>query len=313
MNKRLLTLCLLLTAIVTSTKAQSDSETMLTLEALETTTVTIKNPREITSFYYQKNDEASGVVLTTVPFATNVTEISLDKGDKLKLFGIWPQYGASEESESTNINCSGYCYIYGNIMSLFDVNTFPVAKVMNYDYTFAHLFKGNTHIKNHPSKALVLPATTLTEYCYSEMFRSCTGLTEAPDLPATTLAAGCYKGMFIYCTTLEAAPALPAIKLVDKCYERMFQMCYKLNNVYCMAGQLGETYALDWLAATSSSGTFTKNLFATVEKLTKSSSGVPFKWTLSSDAPGSVRYDFDCNGRIDAADITKLVDYIMHH
>ena len=229
MNKRLLTLLVALSVLVTGTKAQSDSETMLTLEALEATTVTIKNPREITSFYYQKNDEANGVVLTTVPFATNVTEISLDKGDKLKLFGICPRYGASENSENTNINCSGDCYIYGNIMSLFNVNTFPVAKEMNYKYTFAHLFKGNTHIKNHPSKALVLPATTLTEYCYKSLFEGCSGLTKAPALPATTLAEECYYLMFYGCTGLKEPPALPATTLASYCYSEMFRNCSSLE------------------------------------------------------------------------------------
>ena len=145
------------------------------------------------------------------------------------------------------------------------------------------------------------------------MFYYCEMLTEAPDLPATKLAASCYNSMFRNCSNLTTAPILPATKLVDNCYKEMFRSCTKLNNVCCMAEQLGETYASFWLVGVPSSGTFTKNLFATVEKLTKSSSGVPFKWTLSSDAPGSVRYDFDCNGRIDAADITKLVDYIMHH
>ena len=33
-------------------------------------------------------------------------------------------------------------------------------------------------------------------YCYANMFRGCSSLTQAPELPATTLAERCYHGMF---------------------------------------------------------------------------------------------------------------------
>ncbi len=44
----------------------------------------------------------------------------------------------------------------------------------------------------------------LADYCYSGMFRGCTGLVEAPALPATTLAASCYNGMFSGCTGITS-------------------------------------------------------------------------------------------------------------
>ena len=45
--------------------------------------------------------------------------------------------------------------------------------------------------------------TPLAGYCYSSMFRGCTGLTSAPELPATTLAANCYRSMFSGCTNIS--------------------------------------------------------------------------------------------------------------
>ena len=48
-----------------------------------------------------------------------------------------------------------------------------------------------------------LEQTTLANYCYTNMFHGCTGLTSAPELPATTLAAYCYNSMFYGCTKLS--------------------------------------------------------------------------------------------------------------
>ena len=40
------------------------------------------------------------------------------------------------------------------------------------------------------------------------MFYGCTGLTTAPELPATTLAQGCYANMFYDCTSLNYIKAM---------------------------------------------------------------------------------------------------------
>lgn len=84
-------------------------------------------------------------------------------------------------------------------------------------------------------KAPVLPATTLTDYCYNMMFINCTSLTTAPALPATTLAENCYSNMFQGCTSLTTAPDLLATTLVNRCYHRMFYGCTNLNYIKCTA------------------------------------------------------------------------------
>ena len=73
---------------------------------------------------------------------------------------------------------------------------------------------------NHP---------TMADYCYTQMFKNCSSLTQAPDLPATTLASHCYEGMFQGCTSLTQAPALPATTLAEDCYYQMFQGCTSLT------------------------------------------------------------------------------------
>lgn len=45
--------------------------------------------------------------------------------------------------------------------------------------------------------------TSVPAYCFYYLFKSCTGMIEAPELPATTLANNCYGWMFYGCTNLS--------------------------------------------------------------------------------------------------------------
>ncbi len=177
------------------------------------------------SLKYRKND-GDWTTLTFVD-TYNSTSISLNTGDKLSFRG-----DNTTLTENQNGYCkfelSGNCYVYGNIMSLLDKDDFPTNKTLSAGFTFYELFL-NAPIYNHPSKTLVLPATTLTASCYSDMFAGCTHLTTAPALPAATLAASCYKNMFRGCTGLTTAPALSATTLASECYRNMFGGCTGLT------------------------------------------------------------------------------------
>lgn len=120
------------------------------------------------------------------------------------------KYGVSE---TTTIYCSkddeiadkmGKCKVYGNIMSLIDPDPTKFVTLTKLPGTdvFHNLFYGNTNIINDDTKDIVLPATTLTAYCYYAMFFGCTGLTRAPVLPAPTLTDHCYHAMFSGCSSL---------------------------------------------------------------------------------------------------------------
>ena len=130
-----------------------------------------------------------------------------------------------------NISVDADCYIYGNIMSLVGGNQFATRTDLKEDMTFFYLFAGNANLKSHPTKKLLLPATTLTKKCYRQMFYGCTGLTVAPDLPATALTEKCYSGMFRNCFALTAIPVLPATTLAPYCYYEMFYGCKALTEV----------------------------------------------------------------------------------
>ena len=128
-----------------------------------------------------------------------------------------------------NISVNADCYIYGNIMSLVGGEQFSTKTDLSGKCNFFGLFKGNANLKSHPTKQLLLPATTLTENCYCDLFRDCTALTAAPALPATKLAYNCYGTMFYGCTALTAAPELPATELAKNCYQHMFIKCTALT------------------------------------------------------------------------------------
>ena len=92
---------------------------------------------------------------------------------------------------------------------------------------FKSLFNGDLYLTD--ASNLVLPATRLSNYCYSYMFYTCTSLTTAPTLPATTLAQYCYGNMFWGCSSLTTAPTLPATTLTSACYQYMFRDCRALT------------------------------------------------------------------------------------
>ena len=162
----------------------------------------------------------------------------------------------------------------GNIMSLID--GVGDALVVPSAFCFCSLFY-NSSIKTVSSD--FLPATTLADNCYRELFSNCQILTQAPALPATTLKSYCYTEMFRYCYELKQAPELPAKVLVDGCYKYMFQDSSSLNYVKCLATDNISTSTISsWLSGVSSTGTFEKPTKA--KYLNNSGSGIPSGWTV---------------------------------
>lgn len=84
-------------------------------------------------------------------------------------------------------------------------------------YAFNSMFYKCTGLQAAPS---VLPAMTLGEFCYKEMFWQ-TAMVRPPALPATVLAKGCYEDMF-YDSRIWSPPELPATVLAERCYNGMF-------------------------------------------------------------------------------------------
>ena len=194
---------------------------------------------------YKLNDgEWTSITYNTGSSAPTIT---VNPGDKLQLRGNNAQYGIDYFTYSS-FGGSALFEIEGNIMSLIYGDDFKNKLTISSTYAFYGLFKDCTNLVS--AKNLVLPATTLANYCYNNMFYGCTSLTTAPTLPATTLAEDCYGSMFDNCTSLTTIPSLlPATTLANGCYTGMFYGCTSLTTAptlpatdladYCYNGMFG--------------------------------------------------------------------------
>ena len=164
-----------------------------------------------------------------------------------------------------------------DIMSLVDEENFATITTME-GASFAGLFAGNTC--GFEASGLLLPATTLSENCYSGMFAGCSEMSDTPvELPALTLAPGCYSNMFEGCNMIPDAPHLPATELVDRCYASMFSGCGTIEQVTCLATTInGTDCTKDWLNGVKPYGTFTKAKGASC--WTTGSNGIPGGWDV---------------------------------
>ena len=198
--------------------------------------------------------------------------IDCSKGDIIRFKGNNPTYHETYYDTETGqyYGDTGYARlvsdfrhnICGNIMSLINSTSFSSLKSFSmihnfdtffYNSRFVHLkelylpainltrncYKGmfskaSVGIDTSKSLPKSLPATTLADYCYSDMFKYCAGITSAPPLPATTLITGCYHQMFYGCSSLVVAPDLNARVGYHYCYTSMFNRCTNLSYSKCM-------------------------------------------------------------------------------
>lgn len=271
----------------------------LTFEALDNGNISISGQIERSICYSINGGEKTTLQFTS---ASNTTQtISFNTGDIIEITIPNDKTAIETTSSYLNFKATAQCNIYGNIMSLCYVdyvtkNTIPNANC------FYRLFYQNTNIVS--AENLILPATTLAQNCYYNMFRGCTRLTKAPDLPATTLAMSCYSNMFNGCTSLTKTPDLPATTLAQSCYVSMFNGCTSLTTapvlpapttisqaysymfsgcrnlsyVKCLLTTNGDTGGtLDWLKNVSATGTFVK---ANGAVWTSGQSGIPDGWAV---------------------------------
>ena len=204
-------------------KLELIDKTPLTFEAMTANTVISFTAAAGAILEYSLN----GGAWTAYSSPITLTEI----GDKVSFHGD----NTAMASSPSEVNCSsfscttGSAYVYGNVMSLLSKTEYPTATSVP-AYAFCRLFSGCANIYNHETKELVLPATTLGDYCYAHMFNACSNLTSGPILPAMTMAIDCYSNMFFGCTGLTTAPALPATSLAYACYQFMFKDCISLES-----------------------------------------------------------------------------------
>ena len=170
----------------------------------------------------------NGETWTSITSATGDTapSISVVSGDTVQFRGNNSSYGTSNSYYNSFAGSTCSFSVKGNIMSLINSTDFPALTSFSGSYNLVSFFEGCTGLTD--ASKLLLPATTLTDSCYSYIFNGCTSLTQAPELPATTLANDCYSSIFRGCTSLTQAPELPATTLANDCYSYMFYDCTSL-------------------------------------------------------------------------------------
>ena len=242
-----------------------EADDPLTIEAAPFTNGYISVINPLQGMKYSKNDGEK------IPIESDI-EIHLEQFDVVQFYGNGTDYSGTKIVSGINMS------LYGNIMSLVDEENFATITTME-GASFAGLFAGNTC--GFEASGLLLPATTLSENCYSGMFAGCSQMSDTPvELPALTLAPGCYSNMFEGCDMIPAAPHLPATELVDRCYASMFYQCGTLENVTCLATTInGTDCTTDWLYEVNNPGTFTKAKGASC--WSSGSNGIPFGWTVN--------------------------------
>ena len=205
------------------------------ITALGNGDVTIHVPSYLTSTYLQYISWSKDCTTWNKTAITNQAQdivISVEENDVVYIIGKGNQWAVnSSDLRNSYIQSTCDINISGNIMSLIYAHDFQNQTTLPAKYTFFRLFKDNTHIID--ASNLTLPATNLTQYCYSEMFRGCTGLTEAPaELPATTLADYCYMHMFNGCTSISDSPVIKATtNTATSCCSYMFNGCTGLATI----------------------------------------------------------------------------------
>ena len=149
-------------------------------------------------------------------------DIEVKKGDVVQLYSHNSALGGGSSSAARaltravddgakyiNIRPSMKTEIFGNVMSLLKgKDNLEGANAIEANNAFYGLFSGAENLVNNDERLLVLPATTLTEGCYDNMFSGCSGIEKAPELPAPTLVKDCYQEMFAGCSKLKYVKCL---------------------------------------------------------------------------------------------------------
>ena len=259
-------------AIPAEQLAAVDKATPLTFLPLDDGKITVTFYNGITlagDIHYTIND---GQEQTIAKNTAGAYDIQAKKGDVVQLYSINTSLGGGavagtrggtraidEGAKYINIRPSMKTEIFGNVMSLLKgKDNLEGATAIEAKNAFYGLFAGAENFVNNADRQLVLPATTLTEGCYQDMFNGCKGI--------------------------EKAPVLPAPKLEKNCYQEMFYDCAKLNHVKCLATDISaEGCTKNWLTNAGTEATGEKVLETLIPMESNSDDGVPTSWTAQTD------------------------------
>ena len=204
-----------------------DKSTPLTLVAAEDGKITVTFNGGITlanDIHYTVN---GGEEQTIAKNTSGAYDITVEKGDVVQFFSINTSLGESAvaatrgftrvdtSAKYINIKPSMKTEIYGNVMSLLKgKDNFANADAIEANNAFYGLFAGAEKLVNSTERKLVLPATTLKEGCYKEMFYDCSKLNHVACLATDITASDCTKDWLSHAGT-EATGAKVLESVVD--------------------------------------------------------------------------------------------------
>ena len=177
---------------------------------------------------YKKN--ADNWVSITAKSGDNAAKINVVTGDIVQFVGDNQYYGTWTFIGNSFCGTTAGFKVKGNIMSLLSSSGYNELEFVVSADTFSDLFNSCTGLTD--ASELCLPVLNINGVrgVYRKMFSNCTNLISAPVLPATVVDGWlCYGSMFSHCTSLRKAPDLPAMTLGAGCYETMFSGCTSLS------------------------------------------------------------------------------------
>lgn len=175
-----------------------------------------------------------GAWTTLTPDTIGAKVYGLVPGDVVRFKGNNTQYPYGHTFGNPDTVPVGYVTtaqftMSGNIMSMIygddfiDKTSFPSGTT----YNLGNLFNTVTGLTS--AENVVLPVTSLTDSCYSRLFKNCSGLTKSPKtIPAIEVGYASCSQMFMNCTSLVTAPVLSPTNLAESCYNSMFDGCSSL-------------------------------------------------------------------------------------
>lgn len=120
--------------------------------------------------------------------------------------------------------------------------------------------------------------------CYN-MFRGCNSLVDVGsiELPAQTLTEDCYRELFRACSKLPSAPVLPAATLAKSCYQQMFSNCTALMSITCLATDISATSCTEnWVSDVTKNDT--RTFYVASEEMksvwSTGNNGIPSNWKV---------------------------------
>ena len=124
---------------------------------------------------------------------------------------------------------------------------------------------------------------TASGCCYN-MFRQCSSLVDVSgiELPAQTLSEDCYRELFRQCSKLTSAPVLPAPTLVKSCYQQMFSACKELMSITCLATDISATDCTkEWMSEVTNNNTRTFYVASGMQDAwSRNNHGIPSNWQV---------------------------------